>query len=137
MDKFKELMAKKEDMENKLRELKEEFDVCAKEHFTEWAKDLFERYPPLNLISWTGYTPSWNDGDPTFFLSSHTYYSINSTESEETDDEGFGEKQLENLKEEVDKFISQFDDDDMERLFGNGVRVLVTKGGVEVEEYYD
>lgn len=132
---FEELLAKKEELEAQLEKLNNEFTEVAKTKFGEWAKDLFGRYPGLEQITWTAYTPYFNDGDPCYFRSCHTYASINSDECEEFDRENFTEEEADKLEKEIYEFMSKFSDEDMERLFGDHVKVTLTKNGVDVDEY--
>jgi hypothetical protein len=132
---FEELLSRKEQLETELGIVQKEFIKAAEVKFKEWAKDLFAKYPALEFISWTQYTPYFNDGDPCYFRSSHTYYSLNSDEAEEINDEGFTEEELENVQKEISEFLGIFSDDDMESLFGDHCRVTVNARGVSVDEY--
>ena len=109
---------------NKLRkEAKEKVESI----FKTAALELFVKHPVLKSISWTQYTPYFNDGDPCYFSSRHAYATIKFVTSDESEQLKAGKQ--------VNKFLDNFDDDDMETLFGDGVKVIITKDGIEVEDY--
>lgn len=134
---FEEVLKKKKELQAELEGVNKTFTKLAEKAFKNWTKDIFSRYPALDSIQWIQYTPSFNDGDPCYFRCYNDYYSINSDEQEDINEDGFASEEIESLKKEVDAWMENFDDDDMERLFGNGAKVTLTKKGVTVDEYYD
>jgi hypothetical protein len=145
-----------------IERLREEAKTKVESIFKTAVLELFTEYPNLKQISWTQYTPYFNDGDPCTFSSHHNYASIKftSTVEGEDDEDGYDEKwstyhyydgygkdkklksnlttiEIDKLKagEAVGEFLANFDDDDMENLFGDGFKVIITKDGIEVEEY--
>jgi hypothetical protein len=136
--------------------------------FKEAALELFTEYPNLKRISWTQYTPYFNDGDACTFRSTHDSPAIyfTSPTPDEEEDEDYGryeeewstwsyydypvnrtgtktlkttltEDQLAQLKtgEAVNEFLHNFDDEDMENLFGDGYKVIITAKGIEVDDF--
>ena len=55
--------AKLQGLQTRMNELQEEMKTEFKEVFTGETKELFEKYSWLKEISWTQYTPYFNDGD--------------------------------------------------------------------------
>ena len=160
-EKSKALFAQIAKSKEEVNKLKAELSEIIKGNFNEMAQELFNMYPELHNIGWRQYTPYFNDGESCKFSSHHEYAEINGNdedygESEQEDgvidivelggetiyDENY--KRIPNpdfnpyYKEIVDAvkgFLGQFDDDDMEDLFGDHVKVNITRDGVEVEEY--
>jgi hypothetical protein len=129
-----------------INKLREEAKKKVESIFKTAALELFVEHPVLKSISWSQYTPYFNDGDICYFSSHHDYATIKfvaSDESEDEDDgydeEGFDESSAtpEQLKagNAAETFLGNFDDDDMENLFGDHVKVIITKDGIEVEDY--
>ena len=135
----------KQNIEKLRKENKEKVESI----FKSAALELFVEHPVLKSISWSQYTPYFNDGDPCYFSSNYNDATIKFVTSDESDDEdededdgwpeGFDKSSAtpEQLKagKQVNKFLANFDDDDMETLFGDHVKVIITKDGIEVEDY--
>lgn len=86
---------------------------------------VFKKHEELEEVSWTQGTPSFNDGDPCVFSSNHGYADLDPAD-------------IDGAKEDVEKALGVFDDDDMEDMFGDGVRVTITRDGkIKLDEYYD
>lgn len=47
-------------------------------------KDLFERFPEIKRIGWSGHTPNWNDGDACIFTLGEVYFDLGDPEVKET-----------------------------------------------------
>jgi hypothetical protein len=129
-----------------IEKLREEAKTKVESIFKTAALELFVEYPDLKSISWSQYTPYFNDGDSCNFSSNHSYAAIkfvaSDDEDEDEDDDyqdGFNESLAtpEQLKagKAAEEFLENFDDDDMENLFGDHVKVIITKDGIEVEDY--
>jgi len=119
-----------EEMKSKIAEFNKKMQDEGKQFFADQSKVLFEQNPTLVKFGWTQYTPYWNDGlsDPKVLfvdededLYEERYY----------DDGEEGYKPYNTL---VD-FLSNFDEKDVEMLFGDHCEVIVTRDGVQVEEY--
>lgn len=99
---------------------------------------IFAKHPKLYSVSFHGYTPSFNDGDPCYFRSNHDDFEIN--EDDPGDFEGDGDmsvKEREAASEDVSEFLNIFTDDDMESIFGDGFKVVVSRTGLDISEYGD
>jgi hypothetical protein len=126
-----------------IEKLRKEAKAKVESIFKTAALELFVEYPDLKSISWSQYTPYFNDGDSCNFSSNHSYAAIKFVASNEDEDEDYQEgydkssatpKQLKAGKA-AEEFLENFDDDDMENLFGDHVKVIITKDGIEVEHY--
>lgn len=134
-----------------LQEFREEFEKSraqfterARKIFTESLKQLFADNPNLGEVSWTQYTPYFNDGDEcTFGVSSVEFFTaaaITATEDYRWEGGDIGhDEETEDMKA-VRSFIYN-QDDLMEALYGDHVQVIIQRGKepgslvVEVEEY--
>jgi hypothetical protein len=160
-EKSKELFEQIAKGKEEISKIKAELSTKIKENFHGLAKELFQGYPELKSFGWKQYTPYFNDGEACEFESLHNYPTINGNdenygESEQEEgvldivslgSETVYQRNLGNVpnpdfnpyyKEIVDtvkEFLNQFDDDDMEDLFGNHVAIHVTENGIETEEY--
>ena len=141
LDRFKKL---KESM----AELREEVEGLSMTVFKEGMKEIFEKYPLLEKVRWTAYTPYFNDGDECVFSSYHEYAQVIFTDREiyDWDDEDgihisayritndLTVDQISALKT-LEEFLKTFDDDDYRFAFGDHVEVIVTKEGITTEGY--
>lgn len=122
---------------HELREKKKNIALAIREeskrYFKEEAKELFEKYPKLVNFGWTQYTPYCNDGEVCEFEAITNYPIIN--DYDENTCEGPKLVDMEYEIKAVKKFLKEFDDDEYEIMFGDHVKVMVTRDGVEVEEY--
>ena len=102
--------------------------------FKKAVKDLFKENPTLESFSWTQYTPYFNDGDTCTFSANTDYPDVN--DISEYDDDGEGRKYDEELAKNVTSFLSNFNEDDYESMFGDHVKVTITKDGkIDVSDY--
>ncbi len=119
----------------RIKELRKQIETEAKEFFKTESKALFSQFDELKSFSWTQYTPYFNDGQECTFSSNHNYPEINDRGE---DDDG-EEKETPAVSEKCDKaiedFLGNFDDEDMEVMFGDHVKVTVTRKGVSTDEY--
>jgi hypothetical protein len=150
-------------IKKEIEKLRSDAKKKVEEIFKVAALELFVEYPNLQEFGWTQYTPYFNDGDPCTFRSSHdspfiTFMNGNEETDEDEDDyqeewsdykyyDGYGKdrklktgltkEQKAELKtgNAVGKFLENFDDEDMENLFGDGYKVTVTKDGIVVDDY--
>lgn len=115
----------------------------AREVVTPGLKDFMETHPELVAISWTQYTPYFNDGDTCEFGVNDVYFTNDPEMLNEhvydwdyhwgAKDDKYSESTLADLKE-LGKALCNADQE-LLALFGDHVRVIVTKDGIEVEEY--
>lgn len=130
-----------------------EASKIVKEAFTDLAKVVFAQNPELKGFRWTQYTPYFNDGDSCEF-NVHDF-EINhpgdeynkDRENEEDEDSEYHDwvswydapegytSTLRKAYDSVREFFRQFDESDLEEMFGDHVRVKVTPEGVDVDEY--
>lgn len=117
-------------------DLQKQIDKKLRPVFNEGVKQLFVDVPNLVEISWIAYTPYFNDGDSCTFSSMHQDATINgASEWGDEDEERTFPKLSEEEQKKVTDFLSIFDDDDMESMFGDHIKVIVTKDKVETEDY--
>lgn len=99
--------------------------------------------PEVKAFGWTQYTPHFNDGDPCVFGVSGFYASFVDERDEDLYGDGWVEiygtteecsratsKALDGLRKTLSKA-----EPELQSAFGDGVRVIVTQEGVDVEEY--
>lgn len=143
------------EVKNRITELRAEALKESKKLFAGYSKQLFDRYPFVTAVGWTQYTPYFNDGDPCTFRSNASYPAFRSIgdvrnedlyeyddfpheSSEFWNSKGkYGDKDPSYIEaeEEFTRFLSQFDNDIYEQMFGDHVQCTLTAEGVEVEEY--
>ncbi len=126
-------MSAKQDYEDKKIEhaaFVETMRESAKRYFAEASKHLFDTHPELVSFSWTQYTPYFNDGDTCTF-GANEVSEINEQESYDLEENSI----LEPALKDCGNFVSSFDDDDLEAMFGDHVRVICTRDGVDTESY--
>lgn len=148
--------------------LRKEFQQQAQDAFKEVVKELFEKNTGLGLVTWTQYTPYFNDGEECTFSINEAYFS-NATDTEDIE---YGEYQgdddtlwstdsivthltggaswdkettvkvqaTEGLNlESIREFMSILNSPEMEdifrAMFGDHVKVVLTRKGIEVDEY--
>jgi hypothetical protein len=145
---------------------KKEMEQAAKEALKELAKDFFPKNPNILAFGWRQYTPYWNDGDTCVFSANVEYpvvlfktkdgvtvvYDGGSGELGRPDEmvegvsfeaEGFDPetearyyKEAERHEKAVTKFLNNFEEDDLEAMFGDHVEVNIDRNGkVKTEEY--
>lgn len=115
-------------------------DALAPDLFHDKCSELFVQNPNVEAFRWGQYTPSFNDGDPCYFIShwdsaSVKLFGVEDWHGEyEEYDEAFNEKIDPFLKAIMNTFMVL--NDEFESMFGNGSQITVTREGVEVENYY-
>lgn len=111
------------------------------EFFKEISADIFTEYPDLISFGWTQYTPYFNDGDPCTFSARTDCPKIHVQGESEEDEDGEDfysandQSHRARVWRSVQGLLEQFDNDDMEMLFGDHCQVTVKRDGVEVEKY--
>lgn len=138
-----------------VNEARAEASQIVKEAFSEMVKPVFESNPGLKGFRWTQYTPYFNDGDScTFSVHSdwpdllHPKDEANSYDDENEDAEigwihdpsYYGKHKnlqspLRKAYNDVQSFLSSFDEDDFMEMFGDHVMITVTPEGVDVNEH--
>jgi hypothetical protein len=119
-EQFSTFKAEVEELRVKLQKTGEQF-------LAQNFKELFEKYPKLETISWSQYTPYFNDGEECIFRSNHKYADIEGTE--------LSDKEHDVIEEEIKQFMNQLDNELLKNLFGDHVQLVVSKEGISVEDY--
>ncbi len=141
-------------MNTELQKQKEQIDEAVKsiekqqdELFKKVIKSIFADLPAVKIIKFTGYVPSFNDGDPCTFRSNAEYptvngYSNNTSDWEDNEDESDDKhteeetKAAKKLCDEVADYLILIPDDAYEREFGSNFEVTITPDEI-TKEYYD
>ena len=140
------------DARDRVKAARAEAKKAARAAFEAGAKEVFGSNPELESFAWEQYTDYWNDGEPCKFGVRSDEPDINGKSGCDLDDgreynyakrtsSQVREPSIEyKLQQPVVKFLGQFDSDDMEAIFGDHVRITVTRGRgskvkVETEEY--
>ncbi len=156
---------KYQEAKSKMAEAKKQIEKIASDAFKEMTTEFFESHPDIVSFGWTQYTPYWNDGDTCTFSANTEYpivafkakdgkiirYDENNGVLQEAntavvdDDIEFSEddelemepydKEISKHAKAVSKFLSAFDEDDLETMFGDHVEVTVTPKKVDTSEY--
>lgn len=117
------------EFKNQISSLREQLTQTGELFLVENLQRILNKYPSLEKIHWTAYTPYFNDGEACYYSSNHNYAEI------EGRDLNYGTPEYKEIKKELSEFLSQFDDDLMMDLFGDHVRIVITREGLSVEEY--
>lgn len=108
-------------------ELSKKLQTAIKEEFTKF----FIANPEVDSISWSQYTPYFNDGDECVFRVNH--FQFFDKESEEIRYPRWGEE--ENSLREFNALMRSIDDEIFKEMFGNHCEVTATREEFTVEEY--
>lgn len=147
-----------------VRKAQEEANQVVKEAFSDMAKIVFEQNPELKGFRWTQYTPYFNDGNSCEFGVNdfellHPEDQYNELSKYEEEERGGYHDCLDIIKGRVNyllgwyrapegytsplrkaynsvkDFLHEFDESDLEKMFGDHVEITVTPEGVEVDGY--
>ena len=133
------VMTKYTEAKKKMKAALEQANAIVKEAFLEASNEVFNKYPNIESFSWTQYTPYFNDGDECTFSAQTEYPQLTFTDGTEIDiNYGEGDADAEVVAKEiaaVKTFLAQFDESDYEEMFGDHVRVVVSRKGAKIEEY--
>ena len=105
-------------------------------------KEIFAAYPKLQTIGWSQYSPYFNDGGECVFSARTESYSlfINGSRSDYGEDYEEGQEldaiEHETIADEVAKFLQMFEDEDLKALYGNHVRVTISRDGSATTDEY-
>ncbi len=128
------------ELKEKITELRRQATEEGRAVFRDGFEQFFKDHPVLEQVSWTQYTPYFNDGDTCTFSAQNDSIYINGTDYAEHEFSKYG---ADRCTDEVKKaaglaildFLAVFDNEDYLNMFGDHARVTVTKEGIEVEEY--
>jgi len=145
---------KYQELKAKMAEARKQLKETARKAFTEMAEELFAENPSILSFGWTQYTPYWNDGDVCEFGANTDYpsvsftakdgkvvnYNENSGDCTDGDDTELDstpyEKEFNKHLKAISAFLNNFDEEDLEAMFGDHMQITVDrKGKVETEEY--
>jgi hypothetical protein len=149
----------------KMAEARKQIEKIASDAFKELTAEFFEGQPDIVSFGWTQYTPYWNDGESCTFSANTEYPivtfkakdgkvirydencgtlnevntavtdgDIEFSEDDEIEMEPYDDELSKHAKA-VSKFLSVFDEDDLETMFGDHARVTVTRKGTSTDEY--
>lgn len=137
-DTFDKLERNMDEFQKEADKLKAQMTEIGKANFTKVAKELFDKHPLLVAITWTQYTPYFNDGDECIFGVQEPEYTVLKSDIENNvdSDEWTGRKPSEwqyepknyvHYKNEIEaynKLVAEHGtevlkalEDDMERFF--------------------
>jgi 5'-deoxynucleotidase YfbR-like HD superfamily hydrolase len=138
-----------------IKQKKSELDNEVKEFFNSFMKQIFEENPEILLVSWTQYTPYFNDGDPCVFRVNEPCIAVEKHESEEQADDSYEEfieyedyvypifsrwdseddhEKYEDLLGKIEEILSEVESY-LQNIFSDHSRVIAFKDKVVVEEY--
>lgn len=133
-----------EELKNTVTNLNEErkriVQAEGQKAISEAFKEVFAAHPKLESVSWTQYTPYFNDGSPCEFCVHELSEAI--YDGAEQEEPAYGEgrdynklpvelvRSLKGLQGALQKL-----DDCMEVIFGDHVEVKATRAGFDVHEY--
>lgn len=151
MSKLTEFAKKMETMRCEMEALAEKE---AKSHIKAALVDFFAKYPEIDKLTWTQYTPHFNDGDACVFgVNSVAAYKSKDEDEDDGDCDYFDHYHYESLADqsknanekalykELAKDLEEFDaifaqmEDAMETAFGDHVKVTATRTEITVDEY--
>lgn len=149
-------MKSKEQIKEELDALRKEYQKAAQREFKAGLAELFEQCAEIQSISWTQYTPWFNDGDECVFRVNNEEPTVNGYSEYDDEDEGDGVNILlkaretvgypakpnpdydpacAEIKNKILAFLGSFDNDAYSDMFGDHVRVTATRSGVVIEEH--
>jgi len=124
-----------------LRQKRDDLTNQIKEAFLKACQEFFDGNPNVHII-WTQYAPYFNDGDPCYFsVHEPDIYVLGEDEDIGECDYEWGHDDSEKLegdaKAQVRELVAfiQGEQDLMERMYGDGFKVVLGKGGANVTAY--
>mgnify|MGYP003440024300 CR=1 FL=1 len=106
-------------------------------------QEFIVSHPEIKAIRWRQYSPYFNDGEPCVFSLQGVEYQLANKEygDEEDGDDTEWEyiswkpsNPIEAAMKEIEDTLN-LNEDILEAVFGDGVQVIVTKDGIDVEDY--
>jgi len=91
MKKIDELKTKISEANERINELKKQVQKELQAEFNGALAELFDAYPFVKSVSFTAYTPYFNDGDTCEYSVHHDYCQFNGYDEDGDDDNGKGE----------------------------------------------
>ena len=99
---------------------------------------LFKDFPDLTSYSWTAYTPYFNDGDTCYFNSHHNddwSFQVNEESVGDLDNHDDDDCWETLVFDRVNDILNSMPDEFLQELFGDHVRIVVTKDKIDTEHY--
>lgn len=139
-ERYKNLLAE-------IESLRQQATNAGKVYFTERSQDIFRDFPEIESFSWTQYTPYWCDGDVCEFSVNSDYFDAKTVDGEVWDDVSSyyehpkdsryyrPKERQDELGDALSNMVSSVDEETMKEMFGDHVKVTVSRSGIEVEEY--
>jgi len=136
---FEELKVLKKAYDEKLRK---EGEAAVKDAF----KDIFDKFPELEMIWWTQYTPYFNDGDTCVFRV-HDFYAVFPDPASPDDEVDYNDDyndswslksskdpRKKEIGQAIDELESELPRDVMLSVFGDHVKVVATRKGFAIHD---
>ena len=101
MKKIDELKTKISEANERINELKKQVQKELQAEFTGALAELFDAYPFVTSLSFTAYTPFFNDGDTCEYNVHHDYCQFNGYDEDEDEQEGENVNVLKLAREKV------------------------------------
>jgi hypothetical protein len=135
------------DLQAQINAAQEQFEKA----FPALVKDFFAAVPQIKSVTWTQYSPYFNDGDACTFSVHDVYFATDDNEDLESyrdaDSDGVFSGDMYSLRKKtfltkeqieicnkLDTMIS-CNEDTMESMFGNGYIIVLRPDGIETQEY--
>lgn len=117
-----------------IKDKQQELRTFCQEEFKKGTEELFDENLELKSFGFSGWVPYFNDGDECTFCAHTDEPDINDIDGY---DLAYGEetKNLEKLQSKVSDFLSTFDDNFYQELFGSHFKVKITRSKIQTEEY--
>jgi hypothetical protein len=141
------IVAALSELSGKRKAIEEQAREQAKSILAPGLQQFMTDHPEVAALRWSQYTPYFNDGDPCVFSVGELYYKLVGGDEEAGDEEDgfeylssygkpaeFAQQPWYKALEELSSALSG-SEDELLAAFGDHVQVIVTKAGVDVEEY--
>lgn len=122
------------EFKEQIKVLREKITHTGEQFLLSQLKMTFEKYPQLRQISWTAYTPYFNDGETCEYSSHHRSPELE-IDGEDGETARWDSPLYKEIRAELSNFLCQFDSDLMYDLVGDHAKVIITKEGISIEEY--
>ena len=134
---FEEFLASKADLDERIESYNKVVKEVGANLMLSALKPIFDKWEKLESISFSAYTPYFNDGETCYFHSMHTDPGLNGGNegfySYDSDDEYVEEDWHADAEKEVISVMKKFSDDDILIMFGDHVEVTITRDGITKE----
>ena len=120
---FQEILDAKAAYQKTVKEL-------GKVRFTDYFKEVFDKHPEIESVKWHQYTPFYNDGETCVF----GLHGVHVYDKDEKEYMSWGDEPLEKVANDIESQLEAIEDV-LQEAFGDHAEVIVTRTGVEVEEY--